>query len=167
MSELWESGQLDRIVKALATYAKGTYVKAGEIEGLGSPSFGAVAAAWSDFRRLGLEEHFSSLGDGRRSRVLPDTVFTKVANRLTDPSSKREWTIKKWLASVALAAGVLSPSLDQCHRAIGALAGAKEATETHLYSELCNLANLDLRLLRPHIELLLTGGGQAPLPASS
>ena len=61
VSELRESGQLDRIVKALATYAKGTYVEAGEIEGLGSPSFGAVAAAWSYFRRLGLEEHFSSL----------------------------------------------------------------------------------------------------------
>ena len=45
VSELRESGQLDRIVKALATYAKGTYVEAGEIEGLGSPSFGAVAAA--------------------------------------------------------------------------------------------------------------------------
>src|ERR1017187_4732843 len=64
VSELRESGQLDRIVKALATYANGTYVEAGEIEGLGSPSFGAVAAAWSYFRRLGLEEHFSSLGDG-------------------------------------------------------------------------------------------------------
>jgi hypothetical protein len=62
VSELRESGQLDRIVKALATYAKGTYVEAGEIEGLGSPSFGAAAAAWSYFRRLGLEEHFSSLG---------------------------------------------------------------------------------------------------------
>ena len=61
VSELRESGQLDRIVKALATYAKGTYVEAGEIEGLSSPSFGAVAAAWSYFRRLGLEEHFSSL----------------------------------------------------------------------------------------------------------
>jgi hypothetical protein len=55
VSELRESGQLDRIVKALATYANGTYVEAGEIEGLGSPSFGAVAAAWSYFRRLGLE----------------------------------------------------------------------------------------------------------------
>src|ERR1039458_9521010 len=59
VSELRESGQLDRIVKALATYAKGTYVEAGEIEGLGSPSFGAVAVAWSYFRRLGLDEHFT------------------------------------------------------------------------------------------------------------
>ena len=109
MSELRESGQLDRIVKALATYAKGTYVEADEIEGLGSPSFGAVAATWSYFRRLGLEEHFSSLGDGRRSRVLSDTVFTMVANRLTDPFSKRR-TITEWLASVALPAGFMSPA---------------------------------------------------------
>ena len=146
VSELRESGQLDRIVKALATYAKGTYVEAGELEGLGSPSFGAVAAAWSYFRRLGLEEHFSSLGDGRRSQVLSDTVFSMVANRLTEPSSKRR-TITEWLASVALPAGVMSPSLDQCYRAIDALCEHKEATEAHLYSQLCNLANLDLRLV--------------------
>ena len=146
VSELRESGQLDRIVKALATYAKGTYVEAGEIEGLGAPSIGAIAAAWSYFCRLGLEEHFSSLGDGRRSRVLSDTVFTMVANRLTDPFSKRRM-IKEWLASVALPVGVLAPSLDRCYWAIDALAEGKEATEAHLYSQLCNLANLDLRLV--------------------
>ena len=105
-----------------------------------------MAAVWSYFRRLGLEEHFSSLGDGRRSQVLSDTVFAMVANRLTDPFSKRR-TIKEWLASVALPAGVMSPSLDQCYRAIDALCEHKEATEAHLYSELCNLANLDLRLV--------------------
>jgi hypothetical protein len=146
VSELRESGQLDRIVKALASYAKGTYVEAGEIEGLSSPSFGAVAAAWSYFSRLGLDEHFSSLGDGRRSQVLSDTVFTMAANRLTDPFSKRR-TITEWLSSVALPAGVTSPSLDQCYRAIDALCEHKEATEAHLYSKLCNLANLDLRLV--------------------
>jgi hypothetical protein len=111
-----------------------------------SPSFGAVAAAWSYFRRLGLEEHFSSLGDGRRSRVLSDTVFAMVANRLTGPFSERR-TIKEWLASVALPVGVVTPSLDQCYRVIDALAENKEATEALLYSELCNLANLDLRLV--------------------
>ena len=146
VSELRESGQLDRIVKSLAAYTKGTYLEAGELEGLGSPSFGAVAAIRSYFCRLGLEEHFAVLGDGRRSRVLPDTVFAMVANRLTEPSSKRR-TIKEWLSSVALPAGVTAPNLDQCYRAIDALAEHKEATEAHLYSELCNLANLDLRLV--------------------
>ena len=146
VSELKESGQLDRIVKALASYANGTYLEAGDLEGLGSPSFGAIAAIWSYFRRLGLEEHFASLGDGRRSRVLSDTVFSMVANRLTDPYSKRR-TIKEWLDTVALPTGVSAPSLDQCYRAIDALAEAKDATEAHLYTELCNLANLDLRLV--------------------
>jgi transposase len=146
VSELKESGQLDRIVKALASYANGTYLEAGDLEGLGSPSFGAIAAIWSYFRRLGLEEHFASLGDGRRSRVLSDTVFSMVANRLTDPYSKRR-TIKEWLDTVALPIGVSAPSLDQCYRAIDALAEAKDATEAHLYTELCNLANLDLRLI--------------------
>ena len=146
VSELKESGQLDRIVKALASYANGTYLEAGDLEGLGSPSFGAIAAIWSYFCRLGLDEHFASLGDGRRSRVLPDTVFSMVANRLTDPYSKRR-TIKEWLDTVALPTGVSAPSLDQCYRAIDALAEAKDATEAHLYTELCNLANLDLRLI--------------------
>ena len=49
VSELRESGQLDRIIKALSAYAKGTSSEAGDLEGLGSPSFGAVAAAWSYF----------------------------------------------------------------------------------------------------------------------
>jgi hypothetical protein len=69
-----------------------------------------------------------------------------VANRLTDPYSKRR-TIKEWLDTVALPIGVSAPSLDQCYRAIDALAEAKDATEAHLYTELCNLANLDLRLI--------------------
>jgi hypothetical protein len=146
VSELRESGQLDRIVKALSAYANGTYVDAGDLEALGAPSLGAVAAAWAYFSRLGLEEHFSSLGDGRRSHGLSDTVFSMVANRLTDPSSKRR-TITEWLSSVALPHGVGAPSLDQCYRAIDALCEHKDATEAHLYSELCNLANLDLRLV--------------------
>ena len=146
VSELRESGQLDRIIRALSSYAKGTYVEAGELEGVSSPSFGAVAAIWSYFSRLGLDDHFASLGDGRRSHVLSDTVFAMVANRLTDPSSKRR-TIVEWLGSVALPQGVSAPSLDQCYRAIDALAEHKDTTEERLYGELCNLANLDLRLV--------------------
>ena len=146
VSELRESGQLDRIVKALAGYANGTYLEAGDLEGLGSPSFGAIAAIWSYFCRLGLDEHFAALGDGRRSRVLSDTVFSMVANRLTDLYSKRR-TIHEWLDTVALPTGVNAPSLDQCYRAIDALAEHKDTTEAHLYTELCNLANLDLRLV--------------------
>jgi hypothetical protein len=105
-----------------------------------------VAAIWSYFSRLGLDDHFASLGDGRRIHVLSDTVFAMLANRLTDPSSKRR-TIIEWLGSVALPLGVSAPSLDQRYRAIDALAEHKDATEERLYGELCNLANLDLRLV--------------------
>jgi hypothetical protein len=49
--ELRESGQLDRIVKALAAYAKGTYLEAGELEDLALPSFGAAAVIRSYFCR--------------------------------------------------------------------------------------------------------------------
>jgi hypothetical protein len=90
--------------------------------------------------------HFAALGDGLRSRVLPDTVFTMAANRLTEPSSKRR-TINEWLDTVTLPPGVKVPSLDQCYRAIDSLCEHKQATEAHLYSELCNLTNLDLRLV--------------------
>jgi hypothetical protein len=146
VSELRSSGQLDRIIKALSSYANGTYVEAGELSGLGAPSLGAVAGVFQYYCRLGLDEHFSSVGDGRRSSVLSDTVFALVANRLTDPSSKRR-TITEWLSSVALPAGVSAPSLDQCYRAVDSLCEHKDATEAHLYSELCNLTNLDLRLV--------------------
>ncbi len=146
VTELRASGQLDRIIRALSAYANGSYLEAGDLSGLGAPSFGAVAAAWSYFSRLGLDEHFSLLGDGRRSRSLCDTVFAMVANRLSDPCSKRR-TITEWLSSVALPTGVSAPSLDQCYRAIDALCEHKDATEAHLYSKLCNLANLDLRLV--------------------
>jgi hypothetical protein len=69
-----------------------------------------------------------------------------LANRLIEPASKRR-TITEWLSSVVLPSGVSSPSLDQCYRAIDSLCDQKEATEAHLYQELCNLANLDLRLV--------------------
>jgi len=69
-----------------------------------------------------------------------------LANRLIEPASKRR-TITEWLSEVALPDGVSPPSLDQCYRAIDALAEHKDATEQHLYAELCTLANLDLRLV--------------------
>src|ERR1035438_1229643 len=146
VSELRSSGQIDRIIRALRAYAEGNWFESGELSGEGAPSFGATAAVWSYFCHLGLDEYFSSLGDGRRSRVLSDTVFAMVANRLTDPASKRR-TITEWLSSVVLPAGVRPPSLDQFYRAIDTVSEAKDATEVHLYSQLCNLTNLDLRLV--------------------
>jgi hypothetical protein len=104
VSELRASGQLDRIIKALRTYAEGSWFE------------------------------------------LSDAVFVMLANRLVDPGSKRR-TITEWLATVALPKDVGAPSLDRCYRAVDALAACKEGTESHLYSELCNLTNLDLRLV--------------------
>jgi hypothetical protein len=69
-----------------------------------------------------------------------------LAKYLTEPRSKRR-TIKEWLSTVALSKGVAAPSLDQCYRTVDALADAKESSEAHLYSKLCNLTNLDLRLV--------------------
>ncbi len=139
------SGQLDRIVAALSSYTERHWIAAEDVEGAGAPSFGAVAAIASYFDRLGLRPHFSRVGDKRRSKNLADTVFVMTANRLLDPASKRR-TILEWLSSVALPEGVASPLLDQCYRAIDAIAKEKEATEELLYRRLTDLTNLDLRL---------------------
>jgi hypothetical protein len=40
---------------------------------------------------------------------------------------------------------VSTPLLDQCYRALDAVADAKESTEEVLYARLCDLCSLDLR----------------------
>ena len=166
VSELRASGQLDRIIKALRTYTEGSWFEADELSGKGGPSLGGVAACYTYFRRLGLETHFDAVGRTRRSASLSDAVFVMLANRLVDPGSKRR-TITEWLASVALPKDVGAPSLDRCYRAVDALASCKEGTESHLYSELCNLTNLDLRLVcydltSTYFETVGAGGPRFP-----
>ena len=146
VTELRESGQLDRIINALRNYAEGNWFEAGELAAEGAPSLGGVAACHEYFRRLGLESHFDAIGKSRKSSSLADAVFVMLANRLLEPGSKRR-TVTEWLSTVALPKDVGEPSLARCYRAVDALADAKEATEEHLYAELCNLTNLDLRLV--------------------
>jgi hypothetical protein len=43
--------------------------------------------------------------------------------------------------------GRSAPSLDRLYRALDAVADSKDEIEAHCYTELCNLANLDLRLV--------------------
>lgn len=146
VSELRDSGQLDRLIAALRTYAEGTWLRADtEVAGEGAPSFGPAAAVWSYFCRLGLERHFATIGRRRGAEHLGDTVFVMVANRLCDPGSKRR-TVTEWLRDVALPDGICEPLLDQCYRALDAVVEAKEATEEVLYARLTDLTNLDLRL---------------------
>lgn len=145
--ELRSSGQLDRIIAALRRHAEGTWLEKDELSAApDAPSFGSVAAVAGYFSRIGLEDHFAHLGDKRRSKRLADTVLVMVANRLIDPRSKRG-TVIDWMdRDVAFPARVTPPTLDQCYRALESVAAGKEATEQRLYSELANLANLDLRL---------------------
>ena len=120
-------------------------MEASSLEADGAPSFGAVAAVAAYFDRIGLAAHSSETGAARGSQRLADTVLVMLTNRLCDPSSKRR-TIFEWLETVQLPDGVVAPSLDQCYRALDALADAKESTEEVLYTRLCDLTNLDLRL---------------------
>jgi hypothetical protein len=84
----------------------------------------------------------------RRSAGLSDAVFAMVANRLSDPSSKRR-CVTDWLgADAALPEARSAPSLDRLYRALDAVADCRRTRSRRIcYSELCNLANLDLRLV--------------------
>lgn len=147
VSELRETGQLDRIIEALSQHARDTWCPASSISAAAdAPAIGGMEAAYTYFCRLGLDDHFARIGKKRGASSLADTVFTMVANRLIAPASKRR-VITDWLGSdVVVPAGVASPSLDQCYRALDVVAEHKEATEEHLFAEICKLTDLDLRL---------------------
>lgn len=145
-SELAATGQLDRIIAALSAHAEGTWLSGADLEATGAPSVGAVAAVSGYWSRLGLGAHFDAVGAARGGEQLGDTVFAMVANRLVAPCSKR--ALVDWMANdVVVPAERAVPSLDQCYRALDAVAQSKKATENHLYARLCDLTNLDLRLV--------------------
>ncbi len=147
VSELRDSGQLDRIIAALRRYAEGRWLTETELGAEDAPAFGAAAAIRALWERLGLDGFFAEVGGRRRARRLGDAAFVMTANRLCDPTSKRR-TILEWCETdVALPEGVAVPSLAQCYRALDAVADAKDDIETHLYARLTDLANLDLRLV--------------------
>jgi hypothetical protein len=144
--EMAKSGELARLIDALGAHLDGGG-RAQELSAEAAPSIGDVAAVRVSFLRLGLERVFAQLGSTRRSAHLADTVFAMVANRLCAPSSKRR-AILDWLGEdVVLPDDVASPSLDQCSRALDALCAGKDELEAHCYSALCDLTNLDLRLV--------------------
>jgi len=146
ITALRRSGELERIVAALSAHMTGERVDAGAVAASGAPAVGSVAAVAAVWESLGLGSWFADLGARRGAEALEHAVLAMVANRLIDPCSKRrlgEWTT----ADVTMPDGWEAPSLDQYYRAIDAVADAKEATETHLYARLCDLTNMDLRLV--------------------
>ncbi|MFZ2058206.1 MAG: IS1634 family transposase [Acidimicrobiales bacterium] len=146
VSELRDSGQLDRIIAALRGHASKTWLPMDEASAEGAAGFGAMAAVHAYFSRLDLEVFFSGFGARRHAEHLADTVFVMVANRLIRPWSKRRRMLS-WLdRDVALPDGVAAPSLPQRYLAMDALSEAKETLEPHLYDRLTDLTNLDLRL---------------------
>jgi hypothetical protein len=143
---LRRTGELERIVAALQSHCDTEVVAAQELVAEDAPAAGAVAAVWAQWRRLGLDVWFAKVGAERGADVLEHAVFAMVANRLVAPTSKRR--LPEWVADdVVPPAGFEAPSLEQYYRALDAVADAKEATETELYSSLCDLTNLDLRLV--------------------
>ena len=146
VTALRESGQLERIVAALEAHLRRERVDVGAVAAEGAPAVGAVAAAATVWGRLGLDGWFAQVGAGRGAGALEHAVFAMAANRLVAPCSKRR--LAEWAAEdVVMPEGWEAPSLDQYWWALDAVADAKEATEAHLYSRLCDLSNLDLRLV--------------------
>jgi transposase len=138
-SKLKESGELDRIVAALRRYSESGWARCDEIDAKAAPALGGIAAAEAYWSRLGLDAHFGAAQRGQ-------AVFAMVANRLVRPSSKRQ--VVPWMAADVVAPPWFShPPLQRYYRALDHVAGAKEATEAHLYSRLTDLTNLDLRLV--------------------
>jgi hypothetical protein len=144
---LRSSGELDRIISALRAHTEGDrLVAVDELAADAAPAVGAVAAVAAQWRRLGLDGWFATVGADRGAEVLEHAVLAMVANRLTAPCSKRR--LPEWIdTDVVMPAGFVAPSLEQYYRALDAVADAKQATETHLYGRLTDLANLDLRLV--------------------
>ena len=146
VTALRESGQLERIVAALEAHLRRERVDVGAVCAEGAPAVGAVAAAAAVWRRLGLDGWFAAVGARRGAEALQHAVFAMVANRLVAPCSKRR--LAEWAREdVVMPEGWSDPSLDQFYRALDAVADAKEETEAHLYGRLCDLSNLDLRLV--------------------
>ena len=146
VTALRESGQLERIVAALERHLRRERVDVGALEAEGAPGVGAVAAVWAVWQRLGLDRWFAQVGAARGAKALQHAVFAMVANRLVAPCSKRR--LVEWTASdVVMPDGWSAPSPDQYYRALDAVAAVKDETETHLYARLCDLTNLDLRLV--------------------
>jgi transposase len=146
VTALRESGQLERIVAALESHLRRERVDLDAVVAEDAPALGAVAAVEAVWSRLGLGDWFAKVGTDRGADVLADAALAMVANRLVDPCSKRR--LPEWVdRDVAMPEGFTPPSADQYYRALDAIAEAKEATESQLYAALCDLTNLDLRLV--------------------
>ena len=146
VSALRSSGQLERIVAALEAHLERERVDVNGLVAEDAPAVGGVAGIWAVWQRLGLDVWFAKVGAERGAEVLEHACFAMVANRLAGPCSKRrlgEWTA----ADVVMPAGWECPSLDQYYRALEAVADGKDATEAQLYAAVCDLTNLDLRLV--------------------
>ena len=161
VTALRESGQLERIVAALEAHLRRERVDVGAVAAEGAPAVGAVAAVAAVWGRLGLGEFFAEVGADRGAGALEHAVFAMVANRLVAPCSKRR--LVEWAESdVVMPAGWEAPSLDQHYRALDAVADAKQETEAHLYGRLCDLSNLDLRLVCYDLTSTYFEGSQRP-----
>jgi len=146
VTALRESGQLERVVTALESHLRRERIDVNRLVAHDAPAVGAVAAVDALWQRLGLEGWFAKVGAERGAEVTEHAAFAMVANRLVDPCAKRR--LPEWVeVDVVMPAGFVPASADQYYRALDALAEAKEPTEQFLYSALCDLTNLDLRLV--------------------
>lgn len=143
-SRLRDTGELERIVAVLKRHMEpgddsvDGRLSTGDLQAESAPGVGAVAAVAAWWDRLGLGGLFEA--------ETAEAVFAMVANRLVAPSSKRQ--VPEWAAQdVAMPVWFRHPPLHRYYRAVDVVAEAKEAIESHLYSRLTDLTNLDLSLV--------------------
>lgn len=149
VSALRASGDLERIITALQRFA-GTDPDSDDPpdwEAETAPAWGATAAVAAVWDRLRLGSFFDTRAERRRlGYSLADAMFAMVVNRLTVPSSKR--AVIDWIGNdQAMPPGFQTPSLNQLYWSLDQLAAAKDDLETHLWSMLTHLTNLELSLV--------------------
>ena len=174
VTALAANGDLDRIIGALQRFAAietstDTTTATGTTTAIGTdpvavaadeaPAWGGTAAVTAVWERLGLDTFFDGWAHRRRlSYDLGDAVLAMVINRLVAPGSKRR--VIDWLETdQAMPEGFCVPELAHLYWSLDQLTNAKDDLEAHLWSQLANLANLDLSLACYEALLIWAGRG--------
>ena len=145
VSDLKSSGELERIVEALSVQlGRGPSI---ELSAESAPSYGAMAACDAYFSRLLLDELFApSAGAGGRlvsptpcSPWSPTDYRTHPQRGAVSPTGSGPTPPCRRVATPPRSTGSIGPWTPS--------QTAKDEIEAHCFTELCNLTNLDLRLV--------------------
>jgi Transposase DDE domain len=143
---------LARLVRSISRFLdpeQALHASAGtELAFIGSRPYGGAFLLDALWRRLGIDKALTQAATGRKlSPAVERLIFTLVANRALDPSSKRH--ALEWAAQdVALPdAGDLGADPQVFYRAMDFLLDADPAIQEHVFFAVANLLNLEVDVL--------------------